>query len=299
MREDEPMWSRIKKKSRHRTGNRSDIMMRGAISHHYIPDLLAYLYEIQATGVLSVIHGKFKREIFVHQGVPTAVRSNLRMEQIGELLVAYKVMTRKELERTQETRKMSKQSFSAVAIQEGFLSQKDYFNYSRQLFLTIIARLYRLKEGDFRFEERELSREILAFRVSFPKLMAFGLRKITDDEQIRKMIGETTQVPYLTEHFSEDHEVVFTGPEQKVIKEIHSSRTIQDIISESRVEPHIVLQTLLILRYLKLIKMTVDFREEGLGEVIELNVSGDISPEFHKSLFDEPDVAGGLEGCVA
>ncbi|MDX1763999.1 MAG: hypothetical protein R3231_06735, partial [bacterium] len=59
-----------------------------------VPDILSELHKLQKTGILHVSRKGVKKQVYIKDGLPTAARSNLKAELIGEFLVAKGAITR-------------------------------------------------------------------------------------------------------------------------------------------------------------------------------------------------------------
>jgi len=109
-----------------------EALLWGNIHHFYFPKLLVYLEAAKKTGILTVTCNRVIKRIFLQDGVPTAARSNLKSELIGEFLVAQKVITREQQEKTLQVQRGTKNSFGAILLHEKMITAQDLFAYARR-----------------------------------------------------------------------------------------------------------------------------------------------------------------------
>ncbi len=65
-----------------------------------MPRILHNLYSLRATGLLHLEHNDFKKVVYVRNGYPIFVRSNLVREFLGQMLVRTGHLNEAELETT-------------------------------------------------------------------------------------------------------------------------------------------------------------------------------------------------------
>ena len=129
-----------------------EALLWGNIHHFYFPKLLVYLEAAKKTGVLTVTCNRVIKRIFLRDGVPTAARSNLKSELIGEFLVAQGVITREQQEQALQSQRGTKNSLGAVLHHKDMITAQDLVAYARRQVLTILFSLFGLQGGGFRFD---------------------------------------------------------------------------------------------------------------------------------------------------
>ncbi len=247
-----------------------EALLWGNIHHFYFPKLLVYLKAAKKTGILTVTCNRVIKRIFLQDGVPTAARSNLKSELIGEFLVARKVITREQQEETLQVQRGTKNSFGAILLHEKMITAQDLFAYARRQFLTILFSLFGLREGGFRFDERPLPQNLYCYKVSFSNMMLFGIRQISDSETLGRMIGDLSQSPVPTDRFMEYERLTFTVEELSVIRRVDGIRSVEAIVESSGFDRVTALRTLLVLFCHGLVKFPFRKGPEEKEGVVDL-----------------------------
>ncbi|NOY52093.1 MAG: DUF4388 domain-containing protein [Deltaproteobacteria bacterium] len=251
-----------------------EALLWGNIHHFYFPKLLVYLEAAKKTGVLTVTCNRVIKRIFLQNGVPTAARSNLKSELFGEFLIARRVISREEQEKTLLAQRGTKNSFGAVLLREEIITAQDLFAYARRQFLTILFSLFGLQKGGFRFDERSLPQNLYCYKVSFSNMLLFGIRQIPNSETLGRMIGDLSQSPVPTDRFMEYEKLNFTAEELSVIRRIDGVRSIEAIVESTGLERATTLRTLLVLFCHSLVKFPFrKDRKEEEEDVVDLTAS--------------------------
>jgi hypothetical protein len=257
-------------------------MFRGDLRDVSFPNLLVRLFAGKKTGLLSITRDRIRKEIFLRGGIPILARSNLKSEHLGGYLVARGVISREQEEAAKQVREKQQISLGDALVQEGIVGSEDLFTLERRKFLNIVYSLFHLKQGLYRFDEIALSQELKSYRVSLPSLLAFGIRRISDAEHLHDMVGNLSQVPVPTDKFPEHRKIMFTMKELSAIHQIDGARTMREIMETFPSDSTEVLKTMLILSCLNYIKFTIDFREEGMAETIDMGESAELSLGFQR-----------------
>ncbi len=263
--------------------------LRGNLEAFRFPDLLVQLHHLEANGILSVSSGPVTQQIFFRSGLPTAARSNVRSERLSELLLAGRVITAGQLAEAQRLQQESQSTVASALLALDALSRNDLFVWARRQFVGIVLSLFSRTEGDYRFDENQLSGDRYCFEVDFPALLALGIRSITDLPLLQEMLGDLDQVPAPTNRFPEHRRITFNADELPVIRRIDGARSIGQIVDTSGADLPVAFKTLLIFRYLGFITMTVEFREE---EMVETTAEMEAKPAPTASLDVEAAIAG-------
>jgi septal ring-binding cell division protein DamX len=245
----------------------------GSFADPNFPELLVQLQRTGKTGVLYTAYDRVKKKIYFQDGVPTGTRSNIKSELIGEMLVAKGVISREHQRFALEVQKERKISFGAVLVEGGVLSADELFVQARRQFLTALFSLFGVRRGNYKFEECELPPEGYYYEVAFSNMLVFGIRQIVNLDTLEAMVGDRSQIPTPGSQFLDYSKIMFTVKELSVTNQVDGSKTIDEIIRASDVEPITVFKTLLILMHHDFIHFEIDIPEDEGEEIIELEAS--------------------------
>ncbi len=291
MNEDELLWAVMKQEALDWATEREDTLalLRGDLKDFHFPDLLVKLYRTGKTGVLTVTRERVKKQIFIREGAPCLARSNLKSELLGEFLVARDTISREQQQEALERHREKRIAFTAALIEMRAIGDRDLFLLGRRQFLTILYSLFGLREGRYRFDEIEVSEVHFRYQVDFSKMLNFGIRQITDRRVLEEMVGDLDQAPVETERFPEHQQIAFTIPELSVIEQIDSQRSIREIIEATEFDATSVLKTVLILFHHQCIRLRLDYYEEEIEPIIDLEDAAAASLGFQKYQPSSPE----------
>ena len=273
-------------------------MLQGNLKDRQVPALLTDLYFSNKTGMLTIESDEMIKQLCIRDGTPVAARSNLLKDRLGDFLVGKGIITTEQQQRALEIQKKKQLGFAASLIEMDAVSKERLFAETRRIFLTIIYSLFDLREGVYRFEEKELPKKNLYYKVAFPGFFLFGVRQIWDSQSIEEIIGDLNSVPIPTQNFSEDQSIRFTENEQSVIQQIDSKRTINEILKSSEIASLIGLKVFLFLflyRWIELVKSTPKEEPEEVTKIAE----PDESAQHVKSGYMEDEISRTVEGVLA
>jgi hypothetical protein len=291
MNEDELLWAVMKQEALDWATEREDTLalLRGDLKDFHFPDLLVKLYRTGKTGVLTVTRERVKKQVFIREGAPCLARSNLKSELLGEFLVARNKISREQQQEALERHREKRIAFTAALIETGAIGDRDLFLLGRRQFLTILYSLFGLREGRYRFDEIEVSEMHFRYQADFSKMLNFGIRQITEVRVLEEMVGDLDQAPVQTDRFPEHQQMAFTIPELSVIKQIDSERSIRKIIETTGFDTTSVLKTVLILFHHQCIRLRLDFCEEEIEPIIDLEDAAAASLGFQKYQPSSPE----------
>src|SRR5690606_24439892 len=95
---------------------------RGNLKHKRFPEVLSQLYRWRATGALLLKHERVKKIVYLKDGYPIFVKSNLLSECLGRVLVRERMITEAECEESLEAMKKRKRQQGTMLIEMGIIS---------------------------------------------------------------------------------------------------------------------------------------------------------------------------------
>ncbi len=249
----------------------------GNFADQTFPELLVHLHGLGKTGILYTVSDRVKKKIYFQDGIPTGARSNIKSELIGEMLVAKGVISREHQRFALEAHKKRKISFGAVLVQEGVIFAEELFVQARRQFLTVLFSLFGMRKGNYKFEECDLPSDGYYYDVAFSNMLVFGMRQISNLDTLENMVGDRSQIPTPGDRFLDYSKIMFTVKELSVINQVDGSKSIDEIVRASDVEPLTVFKTLLILMHHDFIGFKLDMPEDEGEEIVELEESTKLS----------------------
>jgi CheY-like chemotaxis protein/DnaJ-domain-containing protein 1 len=157
----------------------------GSLERMPFPFLLHHLHGLRADGVLHVADGKKRKWVQLHNGQPTAVRSNLVSECLGNLLVR---SGRLEAEVAAESRRRMQEGMlqGEVLVAMAALSEADVSVALREQADEKFFEIFAWGGGEFRFERESRLHKCsgLAGPRSTANLILHGVRTRTPIERI-------------------------------------------------------------------------------------------------------------------
>ncbi len=97
----------------------------GALSDKHVARLIFDLADTSATGTLSLVHGRVKKDLYVRGGQVVAADSNLRQEALGTLLLAKGIIDEGQLTYLLSETKARQHKMGAVLVELGWLSPEE------------------------------------------------------------------------------------------------------------------------------------------------------------------------------
>ncbi len=268
----------------------------GSFAEQTFPELLVHVQRTGKTGLLYTASDRVKKKIYFQEGVPTAARSNIKSELIGEMLIAKGMISREHQRLALEAQKERKISFGAVLVERGILSADELFVQARRQFLTVLFSLFGVSKGKYKFEKCELPPDGYYYDVAFSNMLVFGIRQVVSVDTLEDMVGDRCQIPIPGSQFLDYSKIMFTMKELSVINQVDGSKTIDEIIRAADVEPITVFKTLLILSHHDFIHLEIEMPSDEGEEIVELEESAKASLGFQEydpaSPTEEQEVAG-------
>lgn len=128
---------------------------RGNIEDVPFARLLGNLFAARATGQLLLKKGSVKKIVYLRQGIPVFVKSNLVTECLGQVMVAEKMISEDECKRSLEKKKASGKRQGEVLVEMGSISPH---NLEFALELQLQTKLYDMfswLEGEYQFVAKD------------------------------------------------------------------------------------------------------------------------------------------------
>ena len=211
--------------------------VRGNLKHKRFPEVLAQLYRWKANGALLLRRGRIKKIVYLKDGYPTFVKSNLLSECMGRILVREKLITEDECERSLELLPTSAGKLQgAVLIEMGALSPHNLvFGLQLQLEQKLFD-VFSWPDGDYQFNARvEVPNQAVHLDMSLATIVYEGVRRKFSDEHIKDLIEPFIDL-YLGVHPEPSHrfqDLALEADERTMVALIDGRRTMREVIDRS------------------------------------------------------------------
>lgn len=167
---------------------------RRALSELPFARVFAELHLAQSTGRLMLQRGATKKLVYMVAGEPVAVRSNLVTECLGEIMVADRMITPEERDRSVDLRQERGVPYGQLLVETGSISER---NLDYALDVQAQRRLLDLfswRDGDLLFlPEAPYQGTKTPLSVSMPQLVFDGVARMMSEDRIRRDLKESME----------------------------------------------------------------------------------------------------------
>ncbi|MCP4501389.1 MAG: response regulator [Deltaproteobacteria bacterium] len=229
---------------------------RGSFVKTPFPELLAQLFRGRVSGALMIKHGRGKKIIYLEDGVPTFVKSNLLSECLGRILVRERMISEDECKRSldilDEAKKRGEQKQQgAILIDLGVISPH---NLVYALTAQLEAKLFDIfawGDGRFQFSEKiEIPPQSLRLELTLANILLDGVRQHFSDGQLQQLLA-----PYASQKLQVHEDALFPAnslpleaDERMFLSAIDGERSTAQLLNTGLLEPaeaRVLLYTLL------------------------------------------------------
>lgn len=212
-------------------------LARGNLRHKAFPEVLSQLYRWNETGALMLRKDRTKKIIYLKEGTPIFVKSNLLSECFGRVLVKEKMITEEECETSLQKMnaakaKGEKRQQGTILIEMGCISPHNLV-YGLQLQLE--AKLFEIfgwADGEFQFNPKvEIPAQEIQLEMSLATMVYEGVRRKFSAKQIGDLLG-----PFESAYFQvhEDplyrfQDIALEADERKFAAKIDGRKTLTQL----------------------------------------------------------------------
>ncbi len=149
---------------------------RGDLADRPFPELLAELYRWKATGALLLRRDRVKKIVYLKDGYPISVKSNLLSECLGKVMVRERMITEAQCERSLELMRSSGRMQGTVLIEMGLISPHNLVYALEQQLRTKLLEVFSWTTGSYQFTPRtELPSQTVTLDGTPASLIADGV----------------------------------------------------------------------------------------------------------------------------
>jgi len=227
------------------------LSIKGNLSETGLPRILHNLYSLRATGLLHLENNNVKKVVYVRNGYPIFVRSNLVREFLGQILVRTGHLNNEDLKKSLEVAKEKDQRHGMALIDMGLITPHQLNDVLRNQVLEKLLDTFSWPEGSYRFmQAREFKQGVTSIDLSPANLILQGLRDYASREQVLKILE-----PHLDSYMQlaenplyRFQEIQLSTNEQRILESCQGGTTLHDVLKRhllSRKEAEPLLATLL------------------------------------------------------
>jgi len=177
---------------------RGAALVRGNLRETEFAEVLSELHRWRATGALLLENPPVKKLVWLKEGAPVFVRSNLLNEALGQLLVRERMINLAECEEGLHRIHDSKRQLGTELIEMGCISPA---NLAYALALQIQQKLFDVfgwTEGEYRFNPRaSMPAMQIALELTPAKMLLEGIKRAYDEERAKKGLGNVESMAVL------------------------------------------------------------------------------------------------------
>ncbi|MFQ3591384.1 MAG: DUF4388 domain-containing protein, partial [Chloracidobacterium sp.] len=216
--------------------------MNGKLSVLNFADIIRDLHLTRRTGLLRLTRERELRAVFVENGDVVFALSNLPHERLGDFLLSRDLITREQYEAAVQ-KPNAKQRFGQVLVEMGAMSREMVETHARQHLTDIILAAFEWVSGDFSFDEGSRAAHDVKLDLLTPNLILLGVRRMTNEEAIRRSLGPTTQhIELSPDAMTQLQRATLDGTEGFVLSRITGRMTIDELVLISGVPEATILR---------------------------------------------------------
>jgi curved DNA-binding protein CbpA/DNA-binding response OmpR family regulator len=164
--------------------------LRGALAREPFARVLRRLFLERRTGALLLVRDTVKKIVYVQDGYPIGVRSNVLGECLGQILLSQQLITKRALDESLRRMKEERKQQGLLLVEMGALSP---YNLQRALILQMEAKLTELfawRSGTFTFTEgKDAPGQPVRLEKTPAALILDGIRKHYDQERQKAILA--------------------------------------------------------------------------------------------------------------
>ncbi len=252
------------------------IEAKGALRDTSIPEIISAIFFAKKTGILTVSVNSISKEVFFRDGAPIFVKSALREETLGEVLIKNGLITEQQRTRTLQSMAEKNLRQGDALIDIGALSATELYQALKLQSNEKIVGLFTWRDGQYEFEEKEISTEgITVFDMWTPLLVLQGVLRHYEAPDIREILNELKDF-VLTRRDNPPvafEKLRFPKEVKSFIELVDGHRTLAQVVSDSPLDLSRTYQVLFALLIMEQFGK-IDPGRKGTGSRQELPTAG-------------------------
>lgn len=211
-----------------------ELRMEGSLVETPLPQLLHNHYVLRTTGLLHLERGAVKKIVYLRDGYPIFVRSNLVRECLGQLLIREGVLTAGQREESLRRGKESGRLQGTVLIEMGVLTPHELHAALARQVTEKLLETFAWLDGTCRFlQAREFKKDLTAIELSPASLILEGLRRHYPPPRIGEiLLPHRSRFPVQTQNpLYRFQELTLSPRDARVLGECRGQLTLDQIVA--------------------------------------------------------------------
>ena len=207
---------------------------QGSIGKVSVPAVLGSFWHQRASGGLLLRREEIKKIVYLKDGNPFHIKSNLVSECLGQILLKERLINKEQCEQSVETMKKTGQRQGEILVQMGALTPK---NLSFALELQLETKLFETftwTSGEYRFNAgMDLPPANNELSWTGPAVVVDGIRRAFDDRRLTALLKDI--MAERLKFSDENLDAVagaFSEKEQQAIAALHLPRTTEQLLNK-------------------------------------------------------------------
>lgn len=213
------------------------LSVEGVLAAVPLPRILHDLYSLRATGLLHLEQGEIKKVVYIKNGYPIFVRSNLVREFLGQILIRSGAIAADQLESCMTAARESGRQIGTVLIEAGLLTPHELNDILRRQVAEKLLDVFSWSEGNYRFiQAREFKEGVTSIDLSPANLILQGLREKASAAQLQTLLA-----PHLDRYlFPAENplyrfqEIQLSPTEQRIFEQCKGELTPHELLDRHR-----------------------------------------------------------------
>jgi DnaJ-class molecular chaperone with C-terminal Zn finger domain len=206
----------------------------GDLSQVSIPKLLFHFFASSSNGRLTLSREKTIKEMYLTNGRPVAVFSNLPHEQLGGYLVSKGVLTAEQLNKLPAEAGNRDDHIGDAILRQGIISSPDLFEHLRHHLLAKIYDIFGWRSGRYAFfQGQQYSGTAPVINLDPWEILSTGVRLGYDSDELRRLLEPLRhrQISIKNNPLVSLNQLVLAPLELKVFKSISDVSTLGGLIN--------------------------------------------------------------------
>lgn len=245
---------------------RRTLRTNGLLSETPFPRLLFYLHKYKRTGALRVSHEQISKVIYLREGSPIFVTSNLANESLGRFMVERGVISDEQYNSSLERMVQTGEQQGNVLLEMGVLTPYELYEALQGQIREKILRVFAWDEGEYEFRPGSFTlSEAAQLEMKPLRLILEGIQRFHNLTRLERYFNEykNQRLRRVKGSLVETGQMVLTPHEAKFHKLIDGKRTVGKIVALSNLS---LSETFQILYYLLLIEVIRFIGDPGFGD---------------------------------
>jgi CheY-like chemotaxis protein len=244
---------------------------KGSLSETPFPRLLFYLHKFKRTGALRVMHEQISKVIYLRDGDPVFVTSNLSNESLGRFMVQRGLITDEQYNTSLQRMLETSKQHGNVLLDMGLITPHQLFEALQGQIREKILRVFAWDEGEYEFRPGAFSMDENV-RLGLPalKLILDGVKRFYSLSRLERYFNEykNQRLRRMKNSMLAKGEMFLTPREAKFFKLVDGKGTVGKIVARSSLSLSETFQMLYFLLLTEVIRFVGDpgFATRGIKE---------------------------------